>query len=135
MMKSCDDAYHYLAQEVLSFVNERKWDSAGAKYEILNQSIGASWWLEFNGLRDETGSFPSRETSALATDAVRFLSRDIVSNDGGRIWGLDFALYPDGKFNIVYEYKKPDGYEDSDATISVEEINRSLNQILSQRNK
>lgn len=135
MIKSCEDAYHYLAQEVLSFVNERQWESAGAKYEILNQSIGASWWLELNGLRDETGPFPSRETSALATDAVRFLSKDIARTSESRIWGLGFTLYPDGKFNIVYEYNRPDGYEDSDATISGEEINKSLNQILSQRNK
>ncbi|WP_044529087.1 hypothetical protein [Herbaspirillum sp. B65] len=123
MINSSEEAYKYIALEVLSFVNDRQWESAGATYEILNQSIGKSWWLEFKGAKDETGSFPPRETSTLATEAVRFLCQGILETSGHRVWGLNFFFYPDGKFNIEYEYKKPTGFEESDDLINGDAIN------------
>ena len=31
---------------------------------------------------------------------------------GDRIWGLTFTLYPTGKFNLEYDYNKPENYEE-----------------------
>ncbi|WP_146744640.1 hypothetical protein [Herbaspirillum rubrisubalbicans] len=131
MINSSEEAYKYIALEILSFIGDRQWESGGAKYEIWNQSIGTSWWLEFNGVRDETGSFPAREASALASEAVRFLRQEIIKTTGDRIWGVNFSLYPDGKFNVEYDYNKQNGLDESAETISGDEINMSLNRISS----
>ncbi|MBF7683688.1 hypothetical protein I2F27_10210 [Acinetobacter sp. B5B] len=48
---------------------------------------------------------------------------------GDRIWELTFTLYPDGKFNMKYDYKKPKDYEESEETISGDEINNSLKKL------
>jgi len=32
--------------------------------------------------------------------------------------GLTFILYPNGKFNIEYDYNKPEGDEETDETIT-----------------
>lgn len=66
-------------------------------------------------------------------EALRFLQANMLESTGQRIWGLVFTLYPDGRFNIEYDYKKPENYEDTDETISGAEINASLN-ALSQMN-
>lgn len=52
-------------------------------------------------------------------DAALFIRDDLLSTTGQRIWGLMFTLYPDGKFNIDYDYKIPDGYEETNETIEV----------------
>ncbi|EGK15442.1 alanyl-tRNA synthetase [Psychrobacter sp. 1501(2011)] len=45
---------------------------------------------------------------------------------GDRIWGLTFTLYPDGKFEIKYNYDKPKDYEETDEVITGEEINQTF---------
>lgn len=131
MINSSEDACKYIALEVLSFISDRQWESGGAAYETWSQSIGTSWWLEFNGVRDETGSFPAREASALASEAVRFLCQEVIKTTGHRIWGLEFSLCPDGKFNVEYDYHKPNDLDESDETIGGDEVNVSLNRISS----
>ncbi|MFC3627495.1 hypothetical protein ACFOKJ_15355 [Vogesella amnigena] len=57
--------------------------------------------------------------------------RDCIMNEGGcRIWGLTFTLYPGGKYEIEYDYNKPADYEDTEDTISGDEINQSLGGLL-----
>lgn len=43
---------------------------------------------------------------------------------GDKIWGLTFTLYPNGKFEIEYDYDKPEDYEESDEVITGKEINQ-----------
>lgn len=54
----------------------------------------------------------------------------MLKTTGHRIWGLTFTLYPDGKFNLEYDYNKPDDYEETDETIDV-----SLTDFANQFNK
>jgi hypothetical protein len=54
-------------------------------------------------------------------EAALFLRDDLLRTTGQRIWGLTFTLFPTGKFNIEYDYNKPDGYEESDETIDLAE--------------
>lgn len=61
--------------------------------------------------------------------AARFLRDNLLKTTGQRIWGLTFTLYPSGKFNIEYDYNKPEGYEETDETISGDEINASLGKL------
>lgn len=58
-----------------------------------------------------------------------FLGDNLLETTGNRIWGVDFTLFPDGKFNIEYNYNKPDDYEESDDIITGEEINQSLSDV------
>ena len=49
-------------------------------------------------------------------DIYKFLLvlRDqILKETGKRIWGLTFTLYPDGKYEIEYDYNVPEGFNAS----------------------
>lgn len=129
MIDSVEHAYECIAKQILAFVDDRAWHSAGAKYEVFQASVGASWWREIDGEKDAQGSFPPRGLSSLATKSALFLRDDLLKTTGQRIWGLTFTLYPDGKFNIEYDYNKPDGYEETDDVISGDEINASLGKL------
>lgn len=54
-------------------------------------------------------------------DASLALRNHILNLTGDRIWGLTFTLYPNGKFNIEYDYQKPKDYEELEETISGDE--------------
>jgi hypothetical protein len=54
------------------------------------------------------------------------LRNDLLETTGSRIWSLTFTLYPTGKFNIDYDYNKPDDYEESDEQITGAQANESL---------
>ncbi|MDQ7990411.1 MAG: hypothetical protein REI09_12315 [Candidatus Dactylopiibacterium sp.] len=64
------------------------------------------------------------------SDEVVFLRDNILETTGQRIWGLSFTLYPDGKFDIEYDYDKPEGYEETDETVSGDEASSSLGGLL-----
>jgi len=72
------------------------------------------------------------EESKTRSAAVRFLRDELLRSAGHRIWGVIFILYPSGKFNVEYNYNKPEGYEETDETISGDEINESLTRLLRQ---
>ncbi|RKT50736.1 hypothetical protein DFR40_2663 [Azonexus fungiphilus] len=59
-------------------------------------------------------------------DACLYLRDDLLQTTGQRIWGLTFTLHPDGKFNIEYDYEKPEDYDDSDDAISLAQAQASL---------
>ncbi len=126
MISSVESAYDCISKQVLAFTDGRPWEAVGGVYEVFDGSIGSRWWLQWNGQRDERGPFPPRQVSYLANESLRYLRNDLLRTTGQRIWGLTFTLYPDGKFNIEYDYNKPDGYEETDETISGDEINESL---------
>lgn len=52
-------------------------------------------------------------------EACLFLRDDLLRTTNQRIWGLTFTLRPDGKFDLQYDYNKPQGYEETDETIDV----------------
>ena len=59
-------------------------------------------------------------------DAVTYIRDYLFKLAGDRIWGLTFTLYPDGKFEIEYNYDKPEDYEETDEVITGEEINQTF---------
>lgn len=66
------------------------------------------------------------ENAFKVNDAATYLRDDLLQTTGNRIWGLTFTLYPDGKFNIDYDYEKPEDYDDSDDAISLAQAQASL---------
>lgn len=119
-MKSLEDAYQAISQEILSFVGSRSWESAKGIHQVLARSTSTKWSVVSNGEETRKGDLPPFEIASLASDAVLYLRDDLLKTTGARIWGLTFTLYPDGKFNIEYDYDKPADYEDTDETIDVD---------------
>lgn len=125
-MKSVEAAYEKIAKGILWFTSESSWDFAQATSSIWSKSTQTSYsrFLDDDCLRDD--KFPSLDLSIQVSSALLYLRDDLLRTTGQRIWGLTFTLYPNGKFNIEYDYKKPEGYEETDETISGDEINESL---------
>ncbi|MFC5606404.1 antitoxin YezG family protein [Variovorax soli] len=71
-----------------------------------------SYWRKFNGSEIENDRFPPLDVATSGSRALLFLRKDLLKTTGEHIWGLTFTLYPDGKFNIEYDYNKPEGYEE-----------------------
>ena len=121
MLNTVEQAYDALGKYLLSFVGSRQWESAACRLRIYAKMASGSHWLVMNGEVDESGGF-EEDQDAIWTglDAAIFLRDDLLKTTGHRIWGLTFTLYPDGKFNIEYDYDKPAVYEDTDETIDVD---------------
>ena len=120
------DAYQAIAQEILAAVGERPWEESGAKYAIYSQMIRSEWWCKNGEKLDWIGLDIPMDVSRVAKEGIYYLRKHLMDLTGDRIWGLTFTLYPTGKFNIEYDYNKPEDYDDSDETIMGEEANQSL---------
>lgn len=123
---SVEDAYHAIAQEILCFVSTRNWESAGGIYQILRSSTAKRWFVVSHGVKTRKGDLPPLEARSIAGDALFFLRDDLLKTTGQRIWGLTFNLYPDGKFNIAYDYNKPEDYEETDETVDLSQVLEGL---------
>ena len=130
VFSSVEEAYNTLAKDTLAFPNGRTWTKVCGEYKVYSKMVSCRWWLENNNTIDRKWANGSDQFNKLACDAALFLRDDLLSTTGERIWGLTFTLYPTGKFEIEYDYNKPEGYEESDETISGLEVNESLNQLL-----
>jgi hypothetical protein len=136
-LASVEDAYQSLSKLAMDFVATRVWDVVGVSAQITQGAVTLSdYWLMSNGVRDEQAvGWGNNNVLRSATNAIRFLRDDLLRTTGQRIWGLTFTLYPDGKFNIEYDYNKPEGYEETDEVITGDEINASLNRLNGQDKK
>lgn len=124
-MNTVEDAYNELGKSVLDFVAGRSWDTASCTSKIYNKMANTSWCFHKDGQRNSK-AVGWGDSSIDTGGAALFLRDDLLKTTGQRIWGLTFTLYPDGKFNIEYDYNKPEGYEETDEAISGDEINASL---------
>lgn len=122
------EAYAYLAETVMDFVKGRKFDRAMCRCDIYKTMVSSSCWLLYNN-EIEKKSLDWPNTDIPTSEAAIFLKNATLKQTGFRIWGLVFTLYPDGKFEIEYDYNKPDDYEESDDIISGDEINQSLDKL------
>lgn len=118
------EAYEVLAKHLLIYAGGDKWDKLILKAEIyksMTRSFESIVWQE--SIIDEYRKMPLD----LATScAYRYLRDHLLQTTGNRIWGLTFTLYPDGKFEIEYDYDKPEDYEETDELITGEEINQTF---------
>jgi hypothetical protein len=117
---SVEDAYSYLAEAMINACGESAWTGMVLKAQIYSGMVSSEFSIISANSVDET-----KYVKAIS-EAVRFLRDDLLATTGDRIWGLTFTLYPDGKFKIEYDYNKPEGYEETDETISLEEALKGL---------
>ena len=121
-INSIEAAYSSFAKYLLNFIGDREWDYSWCVFEVFDKMATGSQWLSHDGVVDQIGGF-DKDTSSLweGLDAAMYVRDDILRATGHRIWGLIFTLYPTGKFEIEYDYKKPEGYEETDEAINARE--------------
>ncbi|MFC0821376.1 hypothetical protein [Moraxella marmotae] len=121
--------YEFFAQELLCFIGTQKWQKAYIKYEVYDQMISIERWFVFENQEFWFGNEISDEIWENSSKSVYYIRDMVLENTGHRIRGLVFTLYPDGKFEIEYDYNKPKDYDESDDTIFGDEINQSLHEL------
>ncbi|RST48723.1 hypothetical protein [Variovorax sp. MHTC-1] len=123
MIETVEDAYEAIGR-VLANKASPDWSSLRAVCPILNKGCGGVVTLQA-GAKGEADIPIGMDVFALQ-DACIFLRDDLLRTTGQRIWGLTFTLYPDGKFNIEYDYNKPEGYEETDETMDLSQALEDL---------
>lgn len=106
-----EKAYEIIATCAQFTAGDFGWDSLLVEVRIFDQMAQVAHWV----VRDEkklqgNGSLPF-ELSIEQLDSILYLRDNLVETTGQRPWGLLFTLWPNGKFNIKYDYNKPDEYE------------------------
>jgi hypothetical protein len=126
MFESLTEKYHIFGQILLRNSHINSWDSLVIACPIRSNYCTAIELYATKG--DEKIYFPNVEFNDvfLAEEVAVYIRDHMLNLTGDRIWGLTFTLYPTGKFEIDYDYNKPEDYDDSDETITGEEINQSL---------
>jgi len=106
-----------------------QYQNRGCDYIKLSTNILGS---DLSGLiivsyLNEVESYHSLEFDDLISlmNLITSLKDNMLKLTGDKIWGLTFTLYPDGKFEIKYNYDKPEDYEETDEVITGEEINQT----------
>lgn len=121
IITTVEDAYSYLAKAMVNASEEQAWASLVLKATVYSGMVSSEFLINLVNAVDET-----RYVKTIR-DAVLFLRDNLLATTGERIWGLTFTLYPDGKFKVEYDYNKPEGYEETDEVISVDEALSGLN--------
>jgi hypothetical protein len=125
-----ESAYSSLADYLLAFIGDRAWQKACGKFKIFKKMAQGEQYFENDGKTHDQGGFEDSSNAMWdGLDAALYLRDDLLKTTGKRIWGLTFTLYPTGKFNIEYDYNKPEDYEETDEVITGEEINASLSNL------
>lgn len=124
-MKNVDEAYNCIATN-LAEKADGNWAKIVFQTKVLgnvcSSMMSIAKYLEKDDLSFGLGITKVFEVS----DASIFLRDNLLARTGERIWGLTFTLYPDGKFKIEYDYNKPEGYEETDETISMDDAIKGL---------
>ncbi|WP_137919720.1 DUF6882 domain-containing protein [Hydrogenophaga sp. 2FB] len=112
-MKTIEEAYRLLTDELLEYVADDAWDSAYSHAAIYDRMTSTSYARQSKEVVVKNDRFPSN-TLGEASRAKLFLRDHHLQATGRRIWGLTFTLYPDSTFNIEYDYNKPADYDEDD---------------------
>ena len=120
LFNSLEEAYFAISQSIAGFPDGRAWDEVIGKYEVIEEMVSATWWLNCNQIIDKKWNDGDDSNNHLAREAVRYLRDEMFRLTGHKIWGLTFTLKPNGKFKIDYDYNKPQGYEETDETVEID---------------
>jgi hypothetical protein len=124
-MQSVEAAYMLIANTLARASQSHHWKYLIMKAPVFGRSLGGTTTIQFESDGAER-DLPVGLTLFDIQAAALYLRDDLLRTTGQRIWGLTFTLYPSGKFNIEYDYDKPEGYEESDETIELGEALKGL---------
>jgi hypothetical protein len=116
MFVSVESAYEEIGKCLLSKAVPG-WSALRTVCPILNKGCGGITTVQ-DGPGGEV-AMPLGTAIFALQDACLFLREDLLRTTGNRIWGLTFTLYSDGKFNIEYDYNKPEGYDETEETVDI----------------
>lgn len=125
-----ENAYSLIAESLIAKAGDLSWDNLIVEVSIFNKMCSSTYWVTQGEKKIQGSGKPSLNLKRDSLSAILFLRDNLLVTTGQRIWGLIFTLYPNGKFNIEYDYNKPEGYEETDELISGNEINQALNNIV-----
>ncbi|NSL54559.1 antitoxin YezG family protein [Uliginosibacterium aquaticum] len=124
-----EEAYQSLANEILECVSGEQWDFARSSVKIFSRMTQTDIERKNGESSYVNEKFSAFDVGMKASAAALYLRDNLLATTGQRIWGLTFTLYPDGKFNIEYDYNKPEDYEETDEVISGDQANASLGKL------
>ncbi len=122
---SDNDAFMQIANVLVSHA-EKSWMELRAECPILSEGCGGILTEQLLTGATEFVDVPIGLSVFEIDEACLYLRNNLLQKTGSRIWGLTFTLYPTGKFNIDYDYNKPEDYEESDEQITGAQANESL---------
>lgn len=130
MKMNVEDIYQEIAKLLIS-ASDEGWEKIEARLPMLRSGLGGVETRQFfNGVpRDIPIGFSIFNLQNLCFS----LRDDLIKTSNVFIWGLTFTIYATGKFNIEYEYDKPEGYMETDELITGDEINVSLSRLDQQK--
>lgn len=117
--------YQDLANSLLSDINSANWDKIILTADILVDTASSISFILYDKENDINQEV-SFETVFSINDLLIELRNIMLNNTGHRIWGIVFTLYPDGKFEIEYDYNKPEDYEEIDDVMATDEVHAML---------
>jgi len=106
-----DSACLVIAQALVSHSPQEEWASLVLSTPVLSHGLGGvtTLCLDKNGRETD---IPIGFSIFDIQKAVLCIRENVLHMTGDRIWGLTFTLYPTGKFNLEYDYNKPENYEE-----------------------
>lgn len=120
-MSDLNGYYQALARDLLTFVGDEPWYSGQLHIEtVWRRSTSTSRTRVFKGQSIANDRSPGIEVSGPSSNAALSLRDHLLETTGQRIWGLTFTLYPDGKFNLEYDYNRPEWYTDEEEQADLE---------------
>jgi len=122
-------AYEALTCSMLAFVQNRPWNKIYTNAEILDMSGTIPYFRVYqNKVFEENEYAPDIESDCGIFSALLYIRDQIFAQTGKRIWGLTFTLYPDGKYEIEYDYNVPEGFNEQGEYIGEEYENDEISE-------
>lgn len=125
---SLDAAYNILNKGILDFLKSRRWDKAYNQSKIIDNSVTVGHYRVFNGEIITEHQYATNIDLLQICDALLYIRDTIIKETGKRIWGLTFALYPDGKHEIEYDYNIPEGFNENGEWIGDDHKNETVSE-------
>ncbi|MDU4093261.1 MAG: hypothetical protein E7H57_08305 [Pantoea sp.] len=103
-MMTIEEAYSFIANEVLAFVGTEPWDVAGVDIELFDQMSSSQGWRVYRGQRYPALNIPSLPISVSATKAAICLRDNLAKQHNKNITNIYFSISSEGDFKINYKY-------------------------------
>lgn len=124
-----EKAYEIIATCAQLEAGNVDWESLLVEVKIYFKMAKITHWVNQGERKIQGDGSIGFDMSMKQLESILYIRDNLIATTGQRIWGLIFTLLPSGKFNIEYDYNKPDDYDDTDELISGDEINKSIDSL------
>ena len=119
-------AYEKIKKGILESVKKYEWDKAYSESEIWDRATSTGYFRTYKNEIIEANEYYDNSIQPLKE--LCYIRDQILAETGKRIWGLTFTLYPDGKYEIEYDYNVPEGFNEKGEWIGQEHGNTKLSE-------